>query len=235
MRITEFQKINLSDYSLSQDVNVYFIRIDPEDLSITLQDILNELSNFSWLAKFDKGFLRTGMEVNAKKTCEALKKKFYDVDGDPVVAEAGEYIVSVCSKRGLVEQLGHGDVPLAELLGRQKTGNPGFDFFTEEMSLHMVTCGEAKYVHGKNAYGTSLSQINRFIAEDKHKGDILILNGLVSDDSLNNLAEDNFGVCAAFSSTAIKTNALITNICSNPDFKKALSYSYIVLVAVDVL
>lgn len=235
MKITECKKINLENYRLNPCNNAFFIRIDPEDLSLALQDILNELGDFSWLSKFDKEFLRSCMEVNAKKTCDALKEKFYNEDGDPVISEAGEYIVSVCSKRGVVEQLGHADVPLAELLGRQKTGNPGFDFFTEETSLQLVTCGEAKYLHGKNAYGTSLSQINKFIKEEKHKSDIVILNGLVSDDSLHNLDEGRFGVCASFSSTNIQTDTLITNICANDHFQQALGYNYIILVAVDVL
>ena len=235
MRITECKKINLTDYGLILKDNVYFLRIDPEDLSLALQDILNELGNFSWLSKFDKDFLRTSMQVNAQKTCVALKEKFYDKNGDPIISEAGEYIVSVCSKRSVVEQLGHADVPLAELLGRQKTGNPGFDFFTEESTFQLITCGEAKYLHGKNAYGTSLSQINRFITENKHKGDIVILNGLVSDNSLHNLANGNFGVCAAFSSTDIKTATLIAHICANSDFQQALDYDYIILAAVDIL
>ncbi len=235
MRIIECKKINITEFGPDANENVYFIRIDPEDLSLALEDILNELGNFSWLSKFDKDFLRASMEENAQKTCEALKEKFYDKDGDPLIGEAGEYIVSVCSKRGVVEQLGHADVPLAELLGRQKTGNPGFDFFTEETSLELVTCGEAKYLHGKNAYGTSLSQINGFIKDKKHKSDIIILNGLVSDNSLHNLSEGRFGVCAAFSSTNIQTDILISHICANTHFQQALGYNYIILVAVDVL
>lgn len=235
MRITEYKKINLEDYSLTPCNNVFFIRIDPEDLSLTLQDILSELGNFSWLSKFDKDFLRASMKVNTQKTCDALKEKFYNKDGDPVISEAGEYIVSVCSKRGVVEQLGHVDVPLAELLGRQKTGNPGFDFFTEEASLQLITCGEAKYLHGKNAYGTSLRQINSFIKDEKHKSDIVLLNGLVSDNSLHNLADGKFGVCAAFSSIDMQTDVLISHICANIDFKQALGYNYIILVAVDVI
>lgn len=235
MHITEFKKIDLVDYGMKSQGEVYFLRIDPEDLSITLQDILYELSNFSWLSKFDREFLQASMRVNAEKTCEALKEKFYNYNGDPVIDEAGEYIVSVYSKRGVIEKLGHEDVPLAELLGRQKTGNPGFDFFTEESNLKLITCGEAKYLHGKNAYGTSLSQINRFISEKKHISDIVILNGLVSDTSLHNLSTGKFGVCSAFSSTKIQTSHLISNICTNTDFQQVLGHEYIILVAVDIL
>ena len=93
MRITEFKEIKLEDYGLIPRDDVFFLRIDPEDLSCALQDILNELGNFSWLGKFDKDFLQASMKVNAQKTCDSLKEKFYDKNGDPIIAEAGEYIV----------------------------------------------------------------------------------------------------------------------------------------------
>ena len=99
----------------------------------------------------------------------------------------------------------------------------------------MVTCGEAKYLHGKNAYTTSLKQINDFITSDKHISDAVILNGFVSDKGLDNLVLGNFGVCSAFSSTDIKTKDLISHICANTDFKSTLQYDYVVLVAVNIM
>lgn len=234
MRILEQFKINLPEYGLPQKDGVYFLRIDPEDLSIALQDILNELANFSWLSSFDKTAVRKSMEINAKKTCDALQKKFFDEEENPVITQAGEYIVSVFSKRGVVESLGHHDVPLAELLGRKKTGNPGFDFFTEDLASQMVTCGEAKYIHGQNAYTSSLSQIAEFIDDNKHISDIVILNNLVSDESLENLSCGQFGVCAAFSSTKLNTKELLTNICGKKEFQHCLKYEYIILVAVNI-
>lgn len=235
MIILENKSVNLINYGINSNSKVIFLRINPEDLSLALQDILNELADFSWLNRFNKDFLRQSMEINASKTCAALKTKFYDNNSDPIIEEAGEYIVSVYSKRGLVEGLGHLDVPLAELLGRKKIGNPGFDFFTEELSLQLVTCGEAKYKKGKNAYNSSLFQINAFIDEQKHKSDVVILTHLVSDASLTNLINNRFGVCAAFSSTAIESETLIRNICSNEFFLKSLKYEYVILVAVNII
>lgn len=235
MRIIESIKIDLSKYGLARKDNVFFLRIDPEDISIALKDILTELANFSWLSSFDKESLKKSLQLNAQKTCDSLRDKFYDDNQNPIVDEAGEYIVSVFSKRSIVERLGHNDVPLAELLGRKTTGNPGFDFYTEEPDLQLITCGEAKYIHGKNAYTSSLQQINRFISEQKHVSDVVILNGLTSDTSLDNLVSGYFGVCAAFSSTKIKTNTLIQHICNNMDFRQSLYYNYIVLVAVDII
>lgn len=234
MRILEQFKISLPEYGLPKKDGVYFLRIDPEDLSLALYDILDELANFSWLNSFDKAAVRKSMETNAKKTCDALKSKFFDKEQEPVVEQAGEYVVSVFSKRGVVEGLGHHDIPLAELLGRKKTGNPGFDFYTEDSTLQLVTCGEAKYIHGKNAYTSSLKQINQFIADDKHISDIVILNNLASDDSIDKLSIGQFGVCAAFSSTKIGTSELLANVCAKKDFQDCLKYEYIILVAVDI-
>ena len=235
MRIIECQKITLEKYGLAPKDNVYFVRIDPEDLSLALQDILEELCDFSWLNKFDPDAVKECMKVNAKKTCDVLKERFKNTIGDPVINDAGEYIVSIYSKRGVVEKLGHNDIPLAELLGRQATGNPGFDFFTEEPKLQLVTCGEAKYVHGRNAYTTSLKQINKFIGQNKHISDIIIFNRFASDISVEKLAKNEFGICSAFSSTSIPSSTLISNICANSDFKQALKYEYIIMVAVDFI
>ena len=234
MRILECFTINLPEYGLARKDSVYFIRIDPEDLSIALQDILNELANFSWLSNFDKVAVRKSMAINAKKTCDTLKEKFYDEEENPLINQAGEYIVSVFSKRGVVESLGHHDIPLAELLGRKKTGNPGFDFYTEDSAVQLVTCGEAKYIHGKNAYTSSLSQITQFITDSKHISDIVILNNLASDESLDKLSNGQFGVCAAFSSTKLSTKELLANMCGKKEFKNCLKYEYIILVAVDI-
>lgn len=234
MRILECFKINLPEYGLDGKDSVFFIRIDPEDLSIALHDILKELANFSWLNNFDKAAVQKCMETNAKKTCDALKDKFFDEEQNPVITQAGEYIVSVFSKRGVVESLGHHDIPLAELLGRKKTGNPGFDFYTEDSAVQLLTCGEAKYIHGKNAYTSSLRQINQFIADSKHISDIVILNNLVSDESLDKLSCGQFGVCAAFSSTKLSTKELLANMCGKKEFRDCLKYEYIILVAVDI-
>ena len=131
MKIIDFVKIDTTNYKLPAKNNVFFMRIDPEDLAVALRDILDEIANFSWLNKFDKEALRKSMERNARNTCDVLREKFFDENEDPVIEDAGEYLVSVYSKRGIVEHLGHADVTLAELLGLKKTGNPGFYFFTE--------------------------------------------------------------------------------------------------------
>ncbi len=235
MKILEKMLVDTSKYlDYSTNKTIHFLRIDPEDLSIAIRDILIELADLSWLNKFDRDFLKESFKVNAQKTCNALKEKFYDDEENPIISEAGEYIVSVCAKRGVVEELNFLDIPLSELLGRKKIGNPGFDFYVENKTEKMLVCGESKYIHNQNAYGSSLEQINRFINDDKHKGDIALLTFLASDSSLQNMSDGKFGVCAAFSSTKISTNNLIKHILGNVDFMKCLQYEFIILVAVNI-
>lgn len=234
MNVIEHKEINLLDYGFTSSKKVVFLRINPDDLSKTIKDILIELADFSWLYKFDKEYMKESLKHNADITCQALQNKFYDSSNNPIIEEAGEYIVSVLSKRGVVEKLKHNDIPLAELLGRRKTGNSGFDLFTEDAENHLISCGEAKYIKGANAYNTSLSQINRFISDKKHISDIAILQSLAADASLDNLSKNKFGVCAAFSSNSISTDCLIENICKNAEFISALSYEFVILVAVNI-
>lgn len=235
MRIIENNLINVADYNKQlASKTIRFLRIDPEDLSLALKDILAELADFSWLNKFDKDFMKESFRVNAAKTCDALQDKFFDQDENPIISEAGEYIVSVYAKRGLVEGLNFLDIPLAELLGRKKIGNPGFDFYAEDMRSAVLACGEAKYEHSKNAYNASLEQINRFVIEKKHISDIAVLTHLASDRSLQNLVEGRLGVCAAFSATGISSKVLLSHIAKNQDFIKSLQYEFVILVAVDI-
>lgn len=233
MEIKEFRKIDIKNYGYPNSRDIFFIRVTYGNLSNTLKEILEELSDMSWLERFDKEFLRKSMKENATKTCVKLEEIFFKQEG-PLIADAGEYIVSCLAKKAIVNSLKHRDIPLMELLGRKKVGNPGFDFYTEAEENMLLYCGEAKYVSNVNAYSSSLSQINDFINDKKHIGDICILNGHSNEESLTNLSDDKFGVCSAFSVTNIKTDKLIKNILKNSDFKKCLEYQDIVLVAVDV-
>ena len=56
MRIIDCKRVNEKLYGGEQDRAFWFIRVDYDDLGMTLRDILTELSNLSWLEKFDKNF-----------------------------------------------------------------------------------------------------------------------------------------------------------------------------------
>lgn len=213
--------------------NVYFIRINPEKLSSTLNEILTELRTMSWLNKFNFEPMKNAYKIRAEKTCEYLEHELLNIHTDTELKEtAGEYIVSNLSKKSLVENLNHGDIPLMELLGRKKSNNPGFDFYTEN-DIYLVA-GEAKYKNNINAYSSSLKQINEFIKDQKHIQDIPLLIGFAKNESLENLNNNNFSVCAAFSTTKIDSSNLIDNILSNTYFKECVTNYDVFLVAVDM-
>lgn len=73
---------------------VQFFRIDPEDISVTLKDVLCMLMNLSWLSKFDQDFEQKAFASRAKKTIDDIKEKFDKCIDDNISKDAGEYVVS---------------------------------------------------------------------------------------------------------------------------------------------
>ena len=215
MKIVESRKIDVSE--LSNNNEAHFVRIDPEDLSCSVFEILQDLANMSWLNKFDQESVRDSFQSRATKTCKYIQAKLIDPTTNiPLVDKAGEYIVSCLAKKALLNVYSHNDIPLTELIGRKISNNPSFDFYTEKD--YLLTAGEAKYIKGINAYNSSLSQINRFIAVD----------------SLDNLNKGHFSVGAAFSATKIESDALIDNILKNNEFQKVIKNHSVYLLAVNM-
>ena len=73
---------------------VQFFRIDPEDISATLSDILRALMDLSWLSKFDQDFEQKAFASRAKKTIDDIKEKFDKCVGDNVSKHTGKYVLS---------------------------------------------------------------------------------------------------------------------------------------------
>lgn len=231
MKVVETRQVDVSRFTTRH--NAFFVRIDPEDLSISVLEILQDLANLSWLNTFDQESIKNSFRSRATKTCNYIKEKLVDADTNtPLIDEAGEYIVSCLAKKALVSVYEHKDIPLTELLGRKISNNPGFDFYTEKVGI--LTTGEAKYVKGVNAYNSSLSQINEFISNNKHIDDIALLLFFVPDESLDNMNNGNFSIGAAFSATSIATDTLIENILDNHAFQKAIQAHTVFLLAVNM-
>ena len=231
MIVIEQKVIDVSQYS--KERKVFFIRINPQNLSLTIQEILTELRDMSWLSKFNFEPLKNAYELRAQRTCDYLEKIIYDNSNMSKLKETtGEYVVSNLSKKSLVDNLNHTDIPLMELLGRKKSNNPGFDFYTE--IDYQIVAGEAKYKTNENAYNSSLKQINEFIQEQKHIQDIPLLMPFTNTESIVNMNNNKFCVCAAFSTTNKSTNDLISNILNNKHFKDCLKQCDIFLVAVNM-
>lgn len=229
MRILELQHIPVDGRA-----NVQFIRVDPEDLSVTLKDILSALMDLSWLKNFDQDFIAQSFQHRAEKTIEDIKKKFDSCAEDKLTSDAGEYVVSVLAKNVLTEELSYLDIPLSELLGKKTSGNPGFDFHSQNPTTDTVIFGEAKYVSSQSAYPSALSQITEFVRDKKDIDDIGDLEHFCTPAALRRATSGSKGFAAAFSAKSTSSDRMLNSIKERSDFKSLLGYEEVILVAVNL-
>lgn len=228
--VIECFKISDKGYS---HPNVIFIRIEPSDLKITINDIICSLNNLSWIETFDKEYIKKSFKIRASKTAEHLSNKLNNFAQDKVTTDIGETVVSELSRLAIVNELEYRDIPLAELFKQKISGNHGFDFFSETLSQFIVF-GEAKYVSNSNGYGRALEQIERFIMEERDTSDLNDIDRFVSDSSLNNHTKNEKAFACAFSATSIETETLIEHILKNKNFNKIKHHREIILIAVNI-
>lgn len=213
---------------------VQFFRIEPEDLSVTLEKILRVLMDLSWLSKFDQDYKKIAFSSRAQKTIDDIKDKFDQCVNDTITKEAGEYVVSELARETLITQLDYLDIPLGEILGKQRSGNPGFDFHSQNKITDTVIFGEAKYVSKTTAYSSALPQIVEFIEDGKDVEDLPELEPFCTSLALQRVVDGMKGFSAAFSAKSTDTNKIIENIVKRKDFQNLLQYEEIILVAVDL-
>lgn len=214
--------------------NVYFIRIDPEDISATLKYILTVLMDLSWLKRFDPEPLAISFQVRAEKTISDIKAKFDNCDDGKLTKDAGEYVVSELSREAIVSDLGYLDIPLAELMGKKISGNPGFDFFSQNNDTDTIIFGEAKFISSSSAYSRALQQIGEFITDKKDIADLGDLEHFCTSGALQHVINGKKGFAAAFSAKSTSSDRIIKSITTNEDFKDLLKYEEVVLVAVNI-
>lgn len=230
----ELKILELKTIPIKGKASIQFIRIDPEDITITLAEILKAIMDLSWLKKFDDDYLVQSFEQRAKTTIEDIKLKFDECTEDNLTKDAGEYVVSELARETIVSQLGYLSIPLAEFLGKKISGNPGFDFHSQNNITDTVIFGEAKYVSSQSAYSRALSQITEFIKDKKDIADIADLRDFCSKTALSRAANGHKGFAAAFSAKSTSSERLISSIITRKDFKELLNYEEIILVAVNL-
>ena len=213
---------------------VQFFRIDPEDISVTLKSILRVLMDLSWLSKFDQDFEQKAFESRATKTIEDIKAKFDQCVDDGITKDAGEYVVSELARETMISKLDYLDIPLAELVGKKRSGNPGFDFHSQNKTTDTVIFGEAKYVTATTAYSSALPQIVDFIGDEKDVEDLPELKPFCTTSALQRAANGIKEFSAAFSAKTTSTDRIIANIKKRSDFQALLQYEELILVAVDL-
>lgn len=213
--------------------HIRFFRIRPTDIKLTLRSVFESLSNNSWIMKFDNSFLKQTFSVRFQSTIYYISSNIIHEGDDSLTSDSAEYVISEIARSAIVEQLDYLDIPLGELIKEQKSGNPGFDFYSMNKS-DIILFGEAKYVAKQNAYGRALEQIYRFHTEQRDVADLLDIQNLCPEASCNEVCKGNKGFIAAFSSKTTPTEKLISNIKNNVNYQKLFSHKELILVAVDI-
>lgn len=219
--------------SLEVEPHIRFFRIRPTDIKLTLRSVFESLSNNSWIMKFDNGFLKNTFFVRFQSTIDYISSNIIHEEDDSLTSDSAEYVISEIARSTIVEQLDYLDIPLGELIKEQKSGNPGFDFYSMNKS-DIILFGEAKYVAKQNAYGRALEQIYRFHTEQRDVADLLDIQNLCPKTSCDEVCNGNKGFIAAFSSKSTPTERLIGNIKNNNNYQNLFSHKELILVAVDI-
>ena len=228
MKVLECKKIDVENYN-----SITYIRIDPENLSVTIRDIITSLSNLSWIAKFDKSYIRNSFFKRAEDTAEYLADKILKDDGDKITEDSGEYVVSELAREALVIELKYLDVPLAELFKEQVSGNPGFDFYSANKEK-VIIFGEAKYSSGRNAYGIGMEQVDRFIREGQDVSDLNDIDKFFEEESLKLADNGDKAYAIAFATKGTASDMIIKGIIRNKHYKDIAINKEVIFLAVNV-
>ncbi len=212
-----------------------FIRVEPANLQITLGEIYRSLADISWINRLPnvRQIIRNSFLQRANNSLPGLYKLLVSGSSGTLVSDAKQYVVSELGRGAVVNEMGYLDIPLAELLRIQKSGNPGFDFYSESTS-EIILFGEAKYVGAQNGFGRALGQIEEFIRDGKDLMDVADLEHFCSSNAMDNMEKGEKGFIAAFSARNISDADLEAHIEQNQSFKNLLAYKELVCVAVNI-
>lgn len=214
--------------------NITFMRIDPENLQDTLSRIMDSFMDLSWLSRFDEDYLKSSFKKRAEETITDIKKKFDNCSDDSVTKEAGEYVVSELARESLRSQMSYLHIPLAELIGMKISGNPGFDFHSQNNTTNTVIFGEAKYNSRQSAHATAISQVSKFIEDGKDVKQLADLRDFCASEALTRANNGFKGFAIAFSAKSTASSSLINSVIKHQDFTKLLPFEEIVIVAVNI-
>lgn len=228
MKILDYKKIDGKNHE-----RTFFIRVDPEDLSLTIMEIIGALGKLSWINDFDKKYLEKTFYKRAKPTADYLADELKIGNDDKVTRNTGEYVVSELARKAMIEKMGYLDIPLGELFKEQVTGNPGFDIYSGTKD-DLIVFGEAKYVKAINAYGRAMEQVDRFIIERQDISDLADIDHFYSDSFLENAEKGEKAYAVAFSSKSTSTEKIINGILRNKHYKELSKQKEIIYVAVNV-
>ncbi|PWA06208.1 hypothetical protein [Flavobacterium psychrotolerans] len=80
------------------DTHITFIRIHPYDITLTLKQVFESLSNISWISSFDEEYLQLAFKIRAEASIDYIANKIIKCDDDSVTSnpdrsDATKYLV----------------------------------------------------------------------------------------------------------------------------------------------
>jgi len=226
---------NFTEYDGENGSKVQFLRVEVNDLEPALRAIIADIADTSWISGLVDEIVTDSFLARAQPTIDKLSTELNGAIASGAAESAGEYVVSMVARRTIEAMYGYRALPLAEVIKEQKSGNPGFDYHHENTGLVLIF-GEAKYITGRNAYGSAFSQIVNHIKLQKDVKEIVDLSYFMSEGAKANFRNGKKGYSAAFSTSgkSFDNNQLIANIKDNAHFGQLLEHEALVVVAVDI-
>lgn len=216
------------------DEQIIFLRVVITDMRDILSHVLSVISSRCWISQFDDSMIRKSYIRRLEATVNNLKTKIAQEEEDKITGVTGEKVVSELGREAVIMFLNYKDIPLGEVFKQAAAGNGGFDIFSEN-KRNEALFGEAKYIAGRNAYGSAFEQIVEFIEAGRIESDYVDIREFLSCEARVNLNKGVFGFIAAFSVGKTETDVLVKNIQQNADYAEICMHgSEVVMVAVNV-
>lgn len=213
--------------------HILFIRVEPNDIKITLRDVFKSLSDKAWISDFDKKYVQDYFQVRADETINYIATKIITQSDDKITSDSGELVVSELSRLTVINELNYLNIPLAEIIKSQAVGNDGFDFFSKNLD-EIILFGEAKFKTSINAYGSAFKQIERFERIKQDVSDIKEIREFCTEDSLKNFSEGKKGFIASFASKRTSTTTIVNGITRNTHYNNLKKHQELICIAVNV-
>lgn len=153
MKILECKRIDTQNYD-----NITYIRIEPEDISVTLRDIISSLSDMSWISRFDKTYVRNCFFKRADESAKYLADKIQKNIDDVITKDSRNNAYGVG-----MEQV---DRFIRE--GQDLSDLNDIDKFFEDKSLDYANNGDKAYAIAVASKGTSFETIIKGIVSNSH-------------------------------------------------------------------
>ena len=217
--------------SKSENTNILFYYIEIDDIKKSLKETYKVMSDSSWIEKLSDETLKDSFRVRLEYTISELYDLFQE--DTKLSRSTGEYLISVTSKKIIVNDLKYSDIPLGEAIGKRTIGNGGFDYYAENLLKNYIIFGEAKYRKDISAYTDALDQIVEFINKEKDIADYADIAHFVSENAKKNMKNNVKGYSAGFTFKGY-ADKLIDKISKSLDYAELLKYEELVLIGVKI-